>query len=123
MAASNIVIHLFALAAFIALGYALLRSQKQREFMVQLLPGPRQKLLFVEDPIVFVKKFSAAFSIPLQLESAPASRGRVVLKPEQLVKFLLQGELEQLRVSAVDGRPQVEALLRGQGWVSSPNLY
>lgn len=110
MAASNILIHIIALLGFSGLAYALLRVQKQRALILDLLPRKGKKHLHADWQEEYLKKFSAAFAIPLTISTSSAKLPPVALHPELLAKFLFCHGIVAMRFFAEPTAPQGVAL-------------
>ena len=100
MAASNILIHLLALGAFVGLGLALLRVQRQRALILDLLPKPTGRAVRADWQGAYVQKFAAAFAIPLTNTVASTKLPPVAVEPELLAKFLFCHGIVALRLYA-----------------------
>jgi hypothetical protein len=87
MAASNLIIHLGALLAFIAMALALLRVQKQREFMRRGLPPRGVKLPQLDWQLAYLQKFAAAYNLPFSYECTAKTPLPIALDPCILPKF------------------------------------
>ncbi len=120
MAASNIIIHLLALAVVLGLAWWQLTLLKERQFIRQLLVSTQRKTVGFDWQQRFIGKFCRAFAIPLGCQEIRKEDSLQAIRGDVLLRLVWTYSVTAMVLSSPEGSL---LLTISAGGVENPRLW